>query len=224
MRKTLIVLGVLLVLILLISGACKQAPTPTPAPAPAAEPAPVPTPAPASKPTPAPTPTPEETPAPTPTPVPTPTPKEVELKYDDGRPDGNGFAIGGSGRGYIVQFSPPATPLTITKVRIFGKLYGTGYENQTFDAQIWDKDLKEIHSASYPHTKFSLSPGWVELDIPNIVIGDNFYIHVVTNTPREGGVLIYSDSSVNNEHSEVTHNWEITDWYLSTAKEKVNWI
>ena len=150
--------------------------------------------------------------------------KDIELKYDDGRSDGNGFAIGGTGRGYLVQFSPSSTPFTITKVKIFGKLYGTGYENLTFDVQIWDKELKEVHSASYPHNKFYLTPSWVEMDIPGVVVGDTFYIHVCTNTPREGGVLIYCDSSVKNEHSEVTQNWEIGDWYLSVPREKVNWM
>jgi len=150
--------------------------------------------------------------------------EKVELKYDDGRPDGNGFAIGGTGGGYLVQFSPPSTPFTMTGVKIFGKLYGTGYEKLTFDVQIWDSELKEIYSASYPHTEFSASSGWVVIDVPSVDIGDNFYIHVVTNTPREGGILVYSDSSVPNEHSEVTRNWEIADWYLSAAKGEINWM
>lgn len=166
------------------------------------------------------------TPTPTPTPKPTLTPREVELKYDDGKPDGKGFAIGGSGAGHLVQFSPPATPFTVTKVRIFGNAYGTGYEKRTFDVQIWDRGFKEIHSVSYAHTKFSLSPGWVEIDVPKVIVNDYFYVHVVTNTPRgEGGIQIFGDSSVKNEHSEVTQNWQIADWYItSAAKEQVNWM
>ena len=153
--------------------------------------------------------------------APTPKLKEVELKYDDGRADGR-HAFGGWG--YLVQFSPPSTPFTITKVKIFGCLYGTGYENRTFDVQVWNEDLKEIHSASYPHTKFSLSPGWVEIEIPNVAIGNDFYIYVNTYSPREGGVTIGYDSSVTNEHSEVTQNWKIADWFLQIPKEKVNWM
>ena len=149
--------------------------------------------------------------------------KEVELKYDDGTTDWS-QAIGGPGRGHIVQFSPPSTPFTITKVKIFGKLYGTGYENLTFDVQIWDSEQKEIHSASYPHTEFSLEPTWVEIDIPDVTVSGDFYIHVFTNSPKEGGISIHSDSSVVNEHSEVTHNWEIVDWYLSSPKEEANWM
>ena len=148
-------------------------------------------------------------------------PKEVELKYDDGRADG-GYALGGWG--YLVQFSPPATPFTITKVKIYGNLYGTGYENRTFDVQIWDEALKEKHSASYPHTEFGLSPGWVEIEIPNVAIDGDFYIYINTYSPREGGVRIGYDSSITNERSEVTQNWEIADWFLQIPKEKVNWM
>jgi len=147
---------------------------------------------------------------------------EVELKYDDGRPDGF-MAIGGVGNGRLVQFSPPATPFTITKVKIFGNLYGIGYENLKFDVQIWDKDLKEIHSASYPHTKFSISPGWVVIDITDVVVGDTFYVLAITNSPREGGVTTGYDSSVKNEHSEVTKSYKV-DWWISLPKETTNWM
>jgi len=149
--------------------------------------------------------------------------KEFELKYDDGTTDWS-QAIGGPGRGHIVQFSPPYTPFTITTVKIFGKLYGTGYENLTFDVQIWDSEQEEIHSASYPHTEFSLQPAWVEIDIPDVTVSGDFYIHVFTNSLKEDGISIHSDSSVVNEHSEVTLYWEIVDWYLSSPKEEVNWM
>jgi len=178
--------------------------------------------APATAPTP--TPAPITTPTPTPTPTSTPTVEEIELKYDDGRLDGS-MAIGRMpGRGYLVYFSPPSTPFTVTKIKIFGNLYGAGYERLKFAVEVLDKDLKEIHSASYPHTKFSLSPMWVEIDIPNVVVNSAFYVHVFTHSPREGGVNIGYDSSVTNEHSEVTQNWEIADWFLSAPKETVNWM
>lgn len=149
--------------------------------------------------------------------------KEFDLKYDDGTTDWS-QAIGGPGRGHIVQFSPPYTPFAITTVKIFGKLYGTGYENLMFDVQIWDSEQKEIHSASYPHTEFSLQPTWVEIDISDVTVSGDFYIHVFTNSPKEGGISIHSDSSIVNEHSEVTQNWEIVDWYLSSPKEEANWM
>lgn len=149
--------------------------------------------------------------------------KEVELKYDDGQPD-NSLAIGTMpGTGHLIHFSPPFTPFTITRIKIFGNLYGTGYEDLTFTVEVWDKDSKEIHNASYPHSKFSLSPGWVEIDIPNAVVNGDFYVHVFTNSPREGGVNIGYDSSVENEHSEMTRDWTI-EWWGSHPQETVNWM
>ena len=87
MRKTLIILGTLLVAIILVFGACEQAPSPAPSPAPQETPAPTPTPEPAPAPSlappspkpPAPLSRPGQPPsqptAPvTPTPTPTPTP------------------------------------------------------------------------------------------------------------------------------------------------------
>ena len=200
--------------------ATAPAPAPTPAPAPAPVPTPTPTPAPTPSPTPPPTPAPA--PTPTPTPTPTPSPKEVELKYDDGRPD---KSLAFRGWGSLVRFSPPPMPFTITRVRIFGNLYGSGYENLTFDVQIWDKELKEIYSASHAHTTFKLSADWVEIAIPNVVASGDFYVHFVPNSPREGGVSIGYDSSVKNEHSEMTQNRKIVDWPVQFGtKEQVNWM
>ena len=147
-----------------------------------------------------------------------------ELKYDDGTPDGS-YAMGGSGCGYLVQFSPLSTPYTITKIKIFGKTYKTGYENRVFDVQIWDSEQKKIYEASYPHTKFSPEPAWVEIAIPDVIVSGDFYVVVCTNTPQEGGVQLYYDSSVKNEHSEVTRSWKIIHWNLSQApKETSNWM
>jgi hypothetical protein len=149
--------------------------------------------------------------------------KEVELKYDDGRAD-SFQAIGRSpGNGYLIDFTPPAIPFTITKVKIYGNLYGTGYESLEFTVEIWDKEQETIYSASYPHTMFSLSEGWVEIDIPEVAVSNTFYIHVFTQTPREGGINVGYDSSVENEHSDMTLNWEI-EWWGGGDKELVNWM
>jgi len=147
-----------------------------------------------------------------------------ELKYDDGTPDGS-YAMGGPGCGYLVQFSPPSTPSVITKVKMFGKTYKAGLENGVFDVQIWDSEQKKIYEASHSHTRFSPEPAWVEIVIPDVIVSGDFYIVVCTNTPQQGGVALYYDSSVKNEHSEVTRSWEIIHWNLSQApRETTNWM
>jgi hypothetical protein len=143
--------------------------------------------------------------------------------YDDGQQDSYQAIGRTSGTGYLVHYSPPATPFTITKVKIYGKLYGTGYENLTFVVQVQDMELKEIYGKSYPHTRFSPQGEWLELDIPQINVDGDFYIHVFTHSPREGGVTIGYDKSVKNEHSEMTRDWKI-GWWSQIPKETVNWM
>jgi hypothetical protein len=148
---------------------------------------------------------------------------QVELKHDDGEMDSSQAIGSRPGHGYLVHFSPPSTPFAIDKVVIFGKLYGTGYEDLRFTVRVWDKDLEEIRSMSYPHTEFSHSPSWVEVDIPNIYVSGDFYIQVFTLSPEEGGISIGYDSSVENEHSDMTFEGGI-DWWGSLPKETVNWM
>jgi len=133
------VAAVLLVASIIIGGCLgKQtavAPTPTPAPVLTPVPTPAPTPVLTLTPAPAPTPTPTPTPTPPPSPSPpTPTSEEVELKYDDGGAEAS-CSVGAAG-GFRVSFSPPATPFTIHKVRIFTSLRGSGYEEQKTEIKI----------------------------------------------------------------------------------------
>jgi len=157
------------------------------------------------------------------------TPQEVELKYDDGTAE-NFMGVGRSpGTGYIIDFTPPATPFTITKIRIFGKLFGSSevYENREFTVEIWDKIRRIIWTASYPHTaKFTLDPEWVEIEVPEVTVSDGFYIHLFTNSiGGGGGINIGFDSSTPNEHSNMTKEWRIEWWSMgSSPQSKYNWM
>jgi hypothetical protein len=127
--------------------------------------------------------------------------KEVELKYDDGLArDSLSYSDGG----HIVDFSPPATPFTIKELWIAGGLYGTGLESKTFDLQILAKDLKVLHSTTYPYTKFTTNATtWIEFEVPDIEVTDKFYVHIYTLSPRYG-LHIGADDSVVNQHSACT--------------------
>jgi hypothetical protein len=150
----------------------------------------------------------------------------LELGYDDGRPDEvSGIRILGPGNGYLVKFSPPATPFTITKIKIYGSLYGEISPVLKFQVQIWDKNQVIINDTTYSYTEFSQTPAWAELAVANVRVSGDFYIHVCTNSTENSGIQIFYDSSVVNEHSEVTKNWQIAEnWYLEQPKEKVNWM
>lgn len=156
------------------------------------------------------------------------TPQEVELKYDDGTAD-RFLAIGREpGTGYLIDFTPPATPFILTKIRIFGNLFGSSqvYENQEFTVEIWDKNQKIIWTASYPHTaKFTLTPEWAEIEVPEVSVSGDFYVHVFTCSNPDGGITIGHDSSIPNEHSEMTKEWRIERWSMgSTPQSEVNWM
>ena len=152
--------------------------------------------------------------------------EEIEARFDDGRPDEvSGIRILGPGNGYLVRFSPPPTTFTINKVKIYGSLYGEISPVQKFQLQIWDKDKKIIYDNTYPYTTFSPTPAWVGVDVGNVRVSGDFYVHVCINSTEKSGIQIFYDSSVVNEHSEVTKNWEIAEnWYPEQPKEKVNWM
>jgi len=165
--------------------------------------------------------------------------KEFELKYDDGQARDAIGTIPPYFGGYVVDFSPPATPFTIKKVRIAGGIYAKGLENKTFDVEIWDKDQKVLHRATHPYTKFPMRAGehvvvWAEFEVPNIEVSDKFYVHIYTDSPYPG-LQIGADDSVINEHSEFTARdggitrivdpWPCErDWGWFGDKSKVNWM
>lgn len=159
--------------------------------------------------------------------------KEMELKYDDGT--ARDYLTPGTKLGYLVDFTPPATPFKIKIVRIMGALYRSGWEGKEFEVAIVDKDKKVLHKATYPVTKFEFQkPKWVDLEVPNIEITDKFYVYLFTGTGAgQGGIYIGADDSVANMHSDVVSGnaeaFSVTEWQFSGEswfgdKSKVNWM
>ena len=169
--------------------------------------------------------------------------KEVELKYDDGEARAFGYSFGFSGAiGYIVDFSPPATPFTIKKIRVAGAIYsqGAGFEKISFDLQILDKNGTVLHSTTYPCTKFPVNAivnTWTEFEVPDIKVTDKFYVDVLVSYPTGFSTtpLVGVDDSVVNQHSNfATRTAEgkvviLAQWLFSgqewwADKSKVNWM
>lgn len=202
MRKTQIIIGVLLITALLVLGACAPAATPTP---PAVPPAP------------------EPAPKPEPSSTQAPVSEEAELKHDDGTQEGSCSA--GQGLGFLVHFSPPTTPFLIHGVKLFTSLRGSGYENQTTWVEIRDRDLEALYSLSKPVTTFSADLTWITMETPDIPVNDDFYIVFYPCSTREGGVYLHFDLSQTNNHSEtVKSGSKITDWVWEFPKDKTNWM
>ena len=136
--------------------------------------------------------------------------------------------------GYLVDFMPPATPFTITKVRMMGGVFGE-QTRDNFEISIWNKDKEVIYKDEFPVTIFtSGSLSTVEVDIPNIEIDSKFFVQVFTGTCRLQGIHIGADSSVFNEHSTLTsrtfegdkeeQEWKYPSDLWSGDKSKVNWM
>jgi hypothetical protein len=148
--------------------------------------------------------------------------KEVELKYDDDTSDGVASA---GGYGFRVHFSPPVTPFTITEIKIFASLYGSGYEEQQTEVDILNQDLTPLFYIQKPAAEFSFMATWVPFEVPSVVVNNDFYVVFLTNSRAYGGVYIYYDSSTTNQHSEyILSSGEITPWVWGFPKDTTNWM
>ena len=169
----------------------------------------------------------------------------LELRYDDGTAEGYVSPHWG---GYLVSFSPPATPFIINKIKVCGVTWGTGWEGTEFELQIWDKEQEVLHSASYPFTLFpsTVSPvaaqaqydkaaPWIEVAVPDIEVETDFFIHVYAGTVKGEGIHLGSDDSLTNKHSDLTvlategvykirDTWPYPKDMWFADKSKVNWM
>jgi hypothetical protein len=163
---------------------------------------------------------------------PTPEPKEAVLKYHDSHAEA--FLSTGN-YGSLISFVPPGTPFTITEIGIGGALYGSSWEDKEYTVSIWDKDYKVIYTADYPVTQFELeNPKLVTVEIPDVVVNGEFYVHVFTGTGRLEGLHVGADDSITNEHSGVAEKsgetfkpsdkWPYPDTQWFGDKSKVNWL
>lgn len=148
---------------------------------------------------------------------------KIELMYDDGLADGSSSA---GGYAFRVQFSPPAKPFTITQIKMYTVLRGSGYESQQVGIKILSKQLVLLYSTQKPATEFTVNnPTWATIGIPNIVVNDDFYVYMYPNAPKEGGVYLHYDTSTTNLHSEfIAPSGDVAPWSLYSSKDKTNWM
>ncbi len=158
--------------------------------------------------------------------------KEIEIKYDDGSAENRMFF--GEGYGHLISFSPPAAPFTVKNIKIYGAIFGSGWEDKNFEVEIWNKDCEVLYSAAHPVRLFYVPPKgskWLEVEVPDIKVAGEFYVHIYTY----GGIVLGADNSVPNLHSsstvrtggsaaEISTTWPIDSeqWYGDASK--VNWM
>jgi hypothetical protein len=171
--------------------------------------------------------------------------KPVELGYDDGVAR-DYLSLVKPATGYSVSFVSPPEPFTISQVRLLGLVYGSpGFHIADSDLQIWDKDYKVLYTAPFPGDEFPLvtrlgdntgaTAAWVDIEIPNIKVEGNFYVHIYTGLPAGQGFRMGADDNVVNTRSDVTvrgdngldnlaPSWPYTRVYWYGDKSRVNWM
>ena len=158
-----------------------------------------------------------------------PSPKEVELKYDAG--EIKTLTSQGPGWGYSVHFSPPATPFTISKVKVLLRLYGTEYADRVALLEIWDEDFDVLYSRKIPAIGLSEPARWRTIET-NIAVDGDFRVVFFTNSGgQEGGISIGYDLSGNKASEVVRTGGLLADWppvwetgSNPKPKDKTNWM
>jgi len=171
--------------------------------------------------------------------------RPLEMRYDDGVAK-DYLSLVKPATGYLVGFVSPPDVFTINQVRVLGLVYGSpGFHIADSDLQIWDKDKKVLYSGSFPGEKFPLVTrlgdntgavaGWVDIEIPNIKVAGDFYIHIYTGVPAGQGFRLGADDNALNNHSDVTvrgddgadnmaSEWPYRPVYWYGDKSRVNWM
>ena len=171
--------------------------------------------------------------------------KPTELKYDDGNAN-DYLVVDKPCTGYLVDFVPPSIPFTISTVQVYGLIYGGhGFIINDIIVQIWDKNKTVVYSTTVDRKAYPLlaylpadiekQGGWAKIDIPDVKVDGNFYIHMYTGTTTGQGFRMGADESVLNTHSDVTvrdpegvdnlaSTWPYpkSRWYGD--KSRVNWM
>jgi hypothetical protein len=171
--------------------------------------------------------------------------KQVELRYDkDAAKDY--LSLVKPCTGYSVSFVSPPDPFTISKIRVLGLVYGSpGFHIGDSDLQIWDKDKKILYTTPFPGDSFPLitrlgdntgaTAAWADIEIPDVKVEDNFYVHIYTGIPTGQGFRMGAEGTTVNTHSNVTVRGDdgvdnfAPNWPYSAApwfgdKSRVNWM
>jgi hypothetical protein len=150
------------------------------------------------------------------------------LYYDDGMPDG--FYTLYNPRGHLIHFSPKASPFEIQKVMICGNVSGKDlkdWRRKSFTVNIWNKDLSQKLWSSDPSWQpFTPAPEhhWVAVEVQGVQVRDDFYIEVITNSDKKLNLAIAYDTSVVNEHSDISLYGTVDPWMLELPRGDVNWM
>lgn len=114
------------------------------------------------------------------------------IQYDLGNTLGESLSLTGD-YGYIVHFTPPATPFKIQKIEVYAQA-GVNKDSDWYDrfvtVRIWNSDrTKQLWSVELPWRDFWNDVGsfWKEIQVPNVRADGDFYVEIVTHSDQFGG-------------------------------------
>ena len=106
------------------------------------------------------------------------------IQYDKGAVDWYGYIPGEWG--HITHFTPPSTPFRIQEIRICGTakvLNPNELQTRQFTVRIWNNDkAQQLWSEEFPWRLFMLAAVWQDIDVPDILVNDDFHVEVVTHS------------------------------------------
>ena len=128
----------------------------------------------------------------------------LELKYDSDSASYSFYSLGNGG--HAVYFDNPGS-ITITGIKIFGKMYGNSPDNPVH-VRLWDKNFNNIYAYDITYKDFPQSDAsWITVPVPPLLRTGDFYASVFTQSAPQGntggGVSIGYDTSTKSGHSHI---------------------
>jgi hypothetical protein len=111
------------------------------------------------------------------------------IQYDESDGAMTGIYVGGD-NGHIVRFTPPAKPFNIQKIKIYGfsKVRDTyEFDKNHVTVRLWDKEgNNQLWSQDFTWRSF-IGGSWLNIQIPDVRVNDDFEVEVVTFSDPAGG-------------------------------------
>jgi hypothetical protein len=104
------------------------------------------------------------------------------IQYDESEGALTGIYVSGD-NGHIVRFTPPNNAFRIQKIRVAAQvriLKTSDFDKNYVTVRIWDTDATNmLWSQDFPWRLFQ---GWVEIEVPDVRVNDDFYVELVTHS------------------------------------------
>jgi parallel beta-helix repeat protein len=147
---------------------------------------------------------------------------EVEIYYDNNanNPGGLGGSLPG---GLAVNFTPPCEEYwALKRVKFYGMRWANeSYGNMTFYVEVWDRDGNELLHIAYKYSDYfkNYDSKWVTVDIPDVLVKDDFFVCVFPN-------MIYMPSGLS-PHMNVGFNNDLPisnrSYRVRMDDNSINW-